>query len=138
MPTFDPESLALWTGGAWSGRPAAPITGFTVDTRRLSPGQAFVALKTAQRDGHDFLGEAFGSGASAAVVARADPNSGLAQLVVADPLAALQAVARGQRRMFRGNVVAVTGSAGKTSTKELLALLLGGEPAGVLRVAPSS
>jgi UDP-N-acetylmuramoyl-tripeptide--D-alanyl-D-alanine ligase len=52
--------------------------------------------------------------------------------VVADPLAALQAIARGHRRAFRGTVVAITGSAGKTSTKELLSLLLGGEEGGVL------
>jgi UDP-N-acetylmuramoyl-tripeptide--D-alanyl-D-alanine ligase len=103
-----------------------------VDSRRLEPGQAFVALKTERRDGHDFLGDALLSGACAAVVARPVPAVGLAQLVVADPLAALQAVARRHRMGFRGTVVGITGSAGKTSTKEILALLLGGEESGVL------
>jgi len=126
MPTFDPKDLAEWTGGAWSARPSAPI-GFSVDSRRLGPGQAFVALKTGRRDGHDFLGAALSAGAAAAVVARHDPSVALPQLVVADPLAALQSIARGNRERFAGTVVAVTGSAGKTSTKELVALLLGGE-----------
>lgn len=131
MHSFDPKDLALWTGGSWTGRPVA-ATGFSVDSRRLSPGQAFVALRTGRRDGHDFLGAARQAGASFAVVARAVPGIPLAQLVVADPLAALQAVARGHRRSFRGTIVAITGSAGKTSTKELLSLLLGGDHAGVL------
>ena len=65
------------------------------------------------------------------------PNPALAlpQLVVADPLAALQAIAQAHRRAFTGPVVGITGSAGKTSTKDLLALLLGGEAAGVLATA---
>ena len=132
MPAFDPDSLAAWTGGRWTRRPASAPAGFSVDSRRLARGQAFVALKTDRRDGHDFLGEALRAGASAAVVARADPAVALPQLVVGDPLGALQAVAREHRRGFRGTVVGITGSAGKTSTKELLALLLGGEGAGVL------
>src|ERR1019366_835560 len=132
MPTFDPASLERWTGGSWATRPHAAIAGFSVDSRRLSPGQAFVALKTGRRDGHAFLDDARRAGASAAIVARPDPKVRLAQLIVADPLAALQAVAREHRRLFKGRVIAVTGSAGKTSTKEVLALLLGGEAAGVL------
>jgi UDP-N-acetylmuramoyl-tripeptide--D-alanyl-D-alanine ligase len=132
MPTFDPDSLAAWTEGRWTSRPGSAPTGFSVDSRRLAPGEAFVALKTDRRDGHDFLGAARGAGASAALVARADPAVALPQLVVADPLLALQAVAREHRRRFHGAVVGITGSAGKTSTKELLALLLGGEGAGVL------
>jgi UDP-N-acetylmuramoyl-tripeptide--D-alanyl-D-alanine ligase len=129
---FDPDSLSAWTGGRWSGAPPSAVVGFSVDSRGLSPGQAFVALRTDRRDGHDFLGSALKAGAAAAVVARANPTVALPQLVVADPLAALQAIAREHRRNFRGTVVGITGSAGKTSTKELLALLLGGEGAGVL------
>jgi len=132
MPAFDTDSLSAWTGGRWSGRPEYAPVGFSVDSRRLSPGQAFVALKTERRDGHDFLADALRAGASAAVVARADKRVALPQLVVDDPLAALQAVAREHRRAFRGTVIGITGSAGKTSTKELLGLILGGERAGVL------
>jgi UDP-N-acetylmuramoyl-tripeptide--D-alanyl-D-alanine ligase len=131
MPAFDADALATWTGGRWLRRPE-PITGFSVDSRRIFAGQAFVALKTARRDGHDFLGEAQKAGASAAIVAREVPGASIAQLVVADPLAALQAIAREHRKAFHGIVVGITGSAGKTSTKELLAVLLGGEAGGVM------
>jgi UDP-N-acetylmuramoyl-tripeptide--D-alanyl-D-alanine ligase len=132
MPSFDPDCLSAWTVGRWSGRPAAAPVGFSVDSRRLSPGQVFVALRTGKRDGHDFLGEALKAGASAAIVAAHAPGVDLPQLVVSDPLAALQAIAREHRKAFRGTVIGITGSAGKTSTKELLAVLLGGEAAGVL------
>jgi len=92
----------------------------------------FVAIKTDQRDGHDFLAAAQGAGASAAIVAVPNPALTLPQLVVADPLRAFQTVAREHRRTFRGKVIGISGSAGKTSTKNLLALLLGGLPAGAL------
>jgi len=112
--------------------PTAPLTGFTMDTRQLRAGQVFVALKTEKRDGHDFLAAARSAGASAALVEKANPALALPQLVVADPLAAFQVIAREHRRAFRGPVVGVSGSAGKTSTKNLLALLLGDEAGGVL------
>ncbi|MDR1788829.1 MAG: UDP-N-acetylmuramoyl-tripeptide--D-alanyl-D-alanine ligase [Opitutaceae bacterium] len=133
MPLFTAKTLAAWTAGKWERQPPASVrlTGFSTDTRALDPGQVFVALKTEKRDGHDFLAAAAEAGAAAALVARADPAAPLPQLVVADPLAALQTVAREHRRAFKGPVVAVTGSAGKTSAKDLLALLLGG-PADVL------
>ena len=127
MPSFDPGTLAAWTGGRWSHAPARPPSGFCADSRRSEPGHAFVALKTERRDGHDFLAQAEAAGASAAIVSRVVPATGLAQLVVDDPLFALQAVAREHRRAFRGTVVGVTGSVGKTSTKELLSALLGAD-----------
>jgi UDP-N-acetylmuramoyl-tripeptide--D-alanyl-D-alanine ligase len=125
MPTFAAAKLATWTGGTWSTFPGAAITGFNQDTRTLSTGQVFVALKTDRRDGHDFLAEARQRGAAAALVGRAVPGESLPQLVVADPLAAFQRIAREHRREFHGTVIGVTGSVGKTSTKDLLALLLG-------------
>jgi UDP-N-acetylmuramoyl-tripeptide--D-alanyl-D-alanine ligase len=124
--------LAAWTGGRWTAQPAAPLAGFTMDTRQLRAGQVFVALKTDKRDGHEFLPAAEAAGASAALVAVANPALALPQLVVADPLAAFQAIAREHRRQFHGLVIGISGSAGKTSTKNLLALLLGGEAGGVL------
>ena len=132
MPTFAPAQLASWTGGRWTILPAASLTGFTMDTRQLRAGQMFVAIKTPKRDGHEFLAAAQAAGATAALVAVANPALALPQLVVADPLAAFQAIAREHRRAFRGPVVGISGSAGKTSTKDLLALLLGGEAGGVL------
>ncbi len=132
MPTFAPAQLAAWTGGRWTATPAAALAGFTMDTRQLRAGQVFVALKTEKRDGHAFLSAAQAAGASAALVAVADPALTLPQLVVADPLAAFQAIAREHRRAFPGPVIGISGSAGKTSTKDLLSLLLGGEAGGVL------
>ncbi len=104
------------------------ICGFNQDTRALTTGQMFVALKTDKRDGHDFLGEAQAKGAVAALVAHEVSGSTLPQLIVVDPLAAFQRIAREHRREFHGTVVGVTGSAGKTSTKDMLAVLLGGNP----------
>ncbi|MEJ1971305.1 MAG: UDP-N-acetylmuramoyl-tripeptide--D-alanyl-D-alanine ligase [Lacunisphaera sp.] len=130
MPTFAAAKLATWTGGSWAPFPGADaaLTGFNQDTRTLSAGQVFVALKTEKRDGHDFLGEARARHAAAALVAHPIAGEPLPQLVVADPLTAFQDIAREHRREFAGTVVGVTGSVGKTSTKDLLGLLLGGEP----------
>jgi UDP-N-acetylmuramoyl-tripeptide--D-alanyl-D-alanine ligase len=129
MTAFAPEKLATWSHGRWTAVPAVPITGFTNDTRALQPGQLFVALKSDLRDGHDYLVAAMDAGAAGALVSRADPALALPQLVVADPLTAFQAIAREHRRTFFGPVVGISGSAGKTSTKDLVALLLGGAPA---------
>ncbi len=132
MSRFSSSQLAEWTGGRWTASPVSPLTGFTMDTRQLRPGQVFVALKTEKRDGHEFLPTAQAAGASAALVATANPALALPQLVVADPLTAFQAIAQAHRRTFTGPVVGISGSAGKTSTKNLLALLLGGAAGGVL------
>src|ERR1019366_3413064 len=88
MPTFAPAQLASWTGGCWATVPAAPLTGFTMDTRQLRAGQMFIAIKTPKRDGHEFLAAAQAAGATAALVAVANSSLTLPQLVVADPLAA--------------------------------------------------
>lgn len=126
MPTFDAHKLATWTDGTWFPLPGTAVTGFNQDTRALGAGQVFVALKTDKRDGHDFLGEAKARGSAAAIVGRQVTGQGIPQLVVADPLTAFQRIAREHRREFHGPVIGVTGSVGKTSTKDLLATLLGG------------
>lgn len=131
MPHFLPEKLADWTGGTWTVPPAGPLSAFNFDSRRLQRGDVFIALKTDKRDGHDFLAAAQAAGAGAAIVATPNPALTLPQLVVADPLRAFQRIAREHRRAFRGPVVGISGSAGKTSTKDLLALLLGGASSGV-------
>ena len=132
MTRFDSSQLAAWTGGRWTTVPVAPLAGFTIDSRQLKPGQVFVALRTAHGDGHDYLPAAETSGASAAIVATANPALKLPQLVVADPLQAFQTIARQHRLAFAGSVIGISGSVGKTSTKNLLARLLGGEEGGVL------
>ena len=128
MTAFVPDRLAAWSGGSWTTPPAAPITGFAHDTRALQPGQLFVAVKSERRDGHDFLAAAAAAGAAGALVAREAPECALPQLVVADPLAAFHAMAHAHRRAFAGPVIGISGSAGKTSTKDLCARLLGGPP----------
>jgi UDP-N-acetylmuramoyl-tripeptide--D-alanyl-D-alanine ligase len=130
MPAFTPEFIARASGGRWTAPPRAPLSGFATDSRQLRPGEGFVAIASPQRDGHDFLGAAAAAGAAAAIVAAPRTAAALPQLVVADPVAAFQAIARAHRRAFPGTVAAITGSAGKTSTKNLLALLLGAAPDG--------
>ena len=132
MPTFAPEFLARAASGQWTREPARTLTGFGIDSRSLRLGDVFVALKTAARDGHAFLSAAQAAGAAAALVSTPDHGLELPQLVVADPLAAFQAIAAAHRRAFAGPVVGVSGSAGKTSTKELVALLLAASPGEVL------
>ena len=125
MPLFEPADLAAWTSGVWHG--TTPTSGFgslMADTRRLQPGQIFVALRTAKRDGHDFLETARVAGAAAAIVEKANDKVNLPQLVVANPALAWRAIAAANRQRFTGSVIGVTGSVGKTSTKELLRAML--------------
>jgi UDP-N-acetylmuramoyl-tripeptide--D-alanyl-D-alanine ligase len=126
MVEFDPKQLEEWTGGRWEKRPNLSVRGFAFDSRRIQAGDLFVCIRTERRDGHGFLKQAAAAGAVAAMVDRARPEVDLPQLVVSDPLLALGAMASQHRRRFTGPVVAVTGSCGKTSTKNLLALLLAG------------
>lgn len=105
----------------------ATYGGVSTDTRQLAAGDLFVALAGARFDAHSFLGQARDKGAGAAVVRRGTPRvDGLPLFEVADTLMALGALARARRRQLpRGSpVVAVTGSSGKTSTKELIRAVL--------------
>ena len=95
----------------------------STDTRQLVPDTLFIALKGVKFDAHDFLDTARAGGASAAVVRHGTPAvAGLALFEVDDTLAALGLIARARRRMFPDGtpVVAITGSSGKTSTKEMI------------------
>jgi UDP-N-acetylmuramoyl-tripeptide--D-alanyl-D-alanine ligase len=108
--------------------PAVDRTFATIstDTRELSPGALFVALAGERFDGHDYLEAAGRAGAVAAVVRTGTPEvAGLTLLPVDDTLRAFGRLARARRRGIRGPVVAVTGTNGKTSTKEMLAAVLG-------------
>lgn len=125
VPQFNPAQLAAWTAGQWTAEPEAAITGFGIDTRKLEAGTLFVALKTESRDGHDFLEAAREAGAAGALVSAVRPEVDLPQLKVADPQSALQSIGREHRRTFAGPVIGITGSAGKTSTKNMLAAILG-------------
>jgi UDP-N-acetylmuramoyl-tripeptide--D-alanyl-D-alanine ligase len=118
------DVLAATAGRLVGGRPA-PASGVSIDSRTLRPGELFVAIRGPRFDGHAFLGEAALKGASAALVDReVVPPAGLALVRVADTTAALAALARHARRQAALRVLAVTGSMGKTTTKEIAAALL--------------
>jgi len=125
---------ALWTsteaaaatGGETHGAWAA--TGVSIDTRTLEKGDLFIALTGEARDGHEFVGEALGKGAVAALVSRRPENlpANASLLEVRDTQAGLEALGRASRARAEARIVAVTGSAGKTTTKEMLRLALSG------------
>src|SRR5579871_2410675 len=102
------------------------VTGYSIDSRTINPGDLFIALKGEQFDGHDFVQAALEKGASAVLVDRAQDTSGDPRtLLVEDTLKALQCLGAAARRIWAKPLLAVTGSAGKTTTKEILAHLLG-------------
>lgn len=119
MTLWTRDDAVAATGGAsptdWTA------TGVSIDTRSLRPGDLFVAL-TAERDGHDFVAAALEKGAAAALVSRRPEGvpDDAPLLVVPDVLEALRGLARAARARFGGRVVAVTGSVGKTGSKEML------------------
>lgn len=111
-------------GGPSDGR---ALTGITTDTRKIRAGECFVALKGEQFDAHEFLAEAVAAGAAALVVndARRAATLGVPVFEVPDTLIALGALGRYRRLAWGRPVIAVGGSNGKTSTKELLKAVLG-------------
>ncbi|MEM8729754.1 MAG: UDP-N-acetylmuramoyl-tripeptide--D-alanyl-D-alanine ligase [Pseudomonadota bacterium] len=123
--------MSLWTSedatAATDGQVTTPwaATGVSIDTRTLQHGDLFVALKAA-RDGHDFVAQALENGAAAALVTHV-PDGVAADaplLIVKDVQAALEALGQAARARTKARVVAVTGSVGKTTTKEMLAAVL--------------
>ena len=103
------------------------ITGVSIDTRTLCPGNLFVALPGTRVDGHDFLQQAQNQGAVAALVEHPVADCSLEQHVVPSTQKALQALSVLWRQRWQGGLVAVTGSNGKTTVKEMTAAALGGE-----------
>ncbi len=117
-PLWTAHALQAATGGAMP----APFdaTGVSIDTRTLQPGDLFVAL-VGERDGHEHVADALARGAAGALVHRTDRlPAGAPLLVVDDTLGGLHALGQAGRARFGGRVVAVTGSVGKTTTKEML------------------
>lgn len=124
MPELSPLDLARWSGGAWSVLPAQPLRGAAIDSRSLKGGELFVALPGERSDGHEFLATARAAGAGGALVRKGTRHPGLPLLEVDDPKSALSAIASGHRRAMPARCVAVTGSTGKTTVKEMAADLL--------------
>jgi UDP-N-acetylmuramoyl-tripeptide--D-alanyl-D-alanine ligase len=104
--------------------PVAVATGYSIDSRTIRPGEVFFAVRGV-RDGHAFVDAAIAAGAAAAVVARGPLKHIGRLLLVPDPQAALQRLATQVRNRWGGRVVAITGSNGKTTTKEITAALIG-------------
>jgi UDP-N-acetylmuramoyl-tripeptide--D-alanyl-D-alanine ligase len=134
-PFFDRYEIASALGGRWYGAPPDHVHGVSTDTRQIGRESLFVALAGERFDGHAFVAEAAARGAAAAVVSEAyvaSPSPGgeprvapaLPLLAVRDTLAALGALARHHRRRFGLPVVGVTGSNGKTTTREMIAAIL--------------
>jgi UDP-N-acetylmuramoyl-tripeptide--D-alanyl-D-alanine ligase len=124
-------SPPLWTAGeaagATNGRSTADwsATGVAIDSRKVAAGDLFVALRGPNFDGHDFAGAAFAGGAAAALVNRVPAAAaGRPLLLVEDTQAGIEALGRGARERCRGKFIAVTGSVGKTGTKEALRVAL--------------
>ncbi|MNK61132.1 UDP-N-acetylmuramoyl-tripeptide--D-alanyl-D-alanine ligase [compost metagenome] len=121
------EDILKATGGTPApGLPSGPVAGISTDTRSLQPGSLYVPLKGAKFDGHDFLEEAVRRGATTALISReVDVPKGLNVIRVQDTLASYGDLARYWREKLGLTVVGITGSSGKTSTKEMVASLLG-------------
>ena len=121
------DAIAMWTHGRLLGTDAildqAEITGVAIDTRKLQPGNLFVALKGERVDGHDYLDQAAVGGAIAALVTR-QVDSVLPQVLVDDAVLALGDLASAVRAQGDARVVGITGSNGKTTVKALVASIL--------------
>ena len=123
MSLWESQDAAVATGGQNTDSWCA--TGVSIDTRTIQPGDLFIPLKS-KRDGHEFVGKSFENGAVAALVDHIPEglNDSLPLLLVPDVMKAFWAMARFARDRLKGKVIAVTGSVGKTSTKEMLHKML--------------
>jgi UDP-N-acetylmuramoyl-tripeptide--D-alanyl-D-alanine ligase len=126
-PLWTVDAMAAAMRAAPAGALPGAVGGLSIDSRSVAPGDAFFAIKGDRHDGHGFVSAALKNGAGLAVVAEAkrdDMPPGVPLLVVSDVLAALRDLAAAARSRSAAGIVAVTGSVGKTSTKEALKLAL--------------
>lgn len=100
------------------------VIGINTDSRQVEPGELFIALVGENFDGHDFIDRAIAQGAIAVVVSQPQAELTTPQFVVNDTLEAYQQIAQWWRKQFSIPVIGITGSVGKTSTKELVAAVL--------------
>lgn len=121
-----PEEIAEATGGSLYNQREVEVRGFSIDTRTIGRGEVFVPLPGSNTDGHKFIGEAYEKGAVASLASSEEylRESCLNMVVVEDTEEALLRMARHHRESFDVPVVGVTGSYGKTTTKELLSSIL--------------
>jgi UDP-N-acetylmuramoyl-tripeptide--D-alanyl-D-alanine ligase len=127
MAEFTVRDVVEATGGTVSGAQyLESFTGVSTDTRTIKPGNLFVALKGENFDGHNFLVQAVDNGAAGVVVSKQDvfvPDKAVS-ITVTDTLQALQSLARFNRLRYNVPVIAITGSNGKTTTKDMIAAIL--------------
>jgi UDP-N-acetylmuramoyl-tripeptide--D-alanyl-D-alanine ligase len=134
---FTLAEVAAATGGRLTdGDSLKTVTSVAIDSRAVTQGALFVTIRGAARDGGKFIPQAVSAGASALLVQRGEPRpDGVPAIEVADTTRALGDLAAFHRKRWAGRVVAITGSAGKTTTKELTAGALGGLGLRVLKTA---
>ena len=120
----DLDRFATLLGARRIGPPAA-FQGVAIDSRKVTPGSLFIALRGERFDGHAFVSQAMGQGAAAVLVAE-QPPEGVPGLMVSDTRQALGTLGRNWRRSHDAQVIGVTGSNGKTTVKQMLAAILGG------------
>jgi len=123
--TLTLEQIARLIGSAPTAD-TKTISGWSIDSRTIAPGDCFFALRGPTHDGHDYVGSVFERGAALAIVDHEVPASG-PRMIVDDTTRALQALGRGARQLRGGIVIGVTGSAGKTTTKDTIAALVATE-----------
>jgi UDP-N-acetylmuramoyl-tripeptide--D-alanyl-D-alanine ligase len=122
MTVLSSDSLANWSGGQWYGTPPERVNGVSKDTRDLAQGSIYIAIKGHVHDGHEYVPAAAVSGAAAALVSDITPamqDCGLPLLKVDDTLKSLWAIARHYRESLDVTCIAITGSTGKTTVKEM-------------------
>lgn len=135
--------MTLWTSAAIAAATGGQATrdfdvqGIEIDSRKVAPGELFIALSAA-RDGHDFVADALAKGAAGALVSRIPEGLGdtAPLIIVPEVQAALEALGRAGRARSPARVIAITGSVGKTSTKEMLRTALAGQ--GAVHAAEAS
>ena len=136
-PLWTASAIAQATGGAPAGGIDWSVSGVSIDSRTVAKGDLFVAIVGPSMDGHDFVPAALEAGASGCLVSRAHSTSlpDGSMIVVDDTFDALEALARAARHRCSAPVIAVTGSVGKTGTKEMLSHCLNAQPGAQGRVS---
>ena len=126
-PLWTADELVAATGGTVHGCVTLPLNGVSIDSRNLAPGDIFVAIRGDRHDGHDFVASALTAGAGLAVVTRVTGEmkaAGPLLQVAGDPLLGLENIGKAARARCSGQIAGITGSVGKTSTKEMLRIAL--------------
>lgn len=121
MNLWTAKDIAEATGGTLFGAAETSVQGVSIDTRTITPGDLFIALRGPNHDAHDFAPKAVEAGACVVLVERALPDLSATQVLVPDTTKALEALGVARRAEISGFVLGITGSVGKTGTKELAA-----------------